>query len=189
MDLQKRKNHRLRDFDYGACGYYYVTICTQDRKNLLSVIHTQSDAPVALFCDVPSPTILPTPLGEKVVECINNIERLNDNVEIDKFVLMPNHVHAIIVIKNAEQIELKDKKYAFQIAEQKGRRSLQGVIRDFKSVTTRYYKKTYNTDCPLWQKSFYDEIIEREDHYYNVLQYIEDNPMNWVNDKYNMTDK
>lgn len=127
-DLPKRKNHRLKDFDYGAYGYYYVTICTRNRKCLLSTISVGSDALVAPVDALVAPSITPAKLGERVTECFNNIAIMNENIEIDKFVLMPNHIHAIIIIKNEEPIEKTDKKYAFEIAERRGRRSLQGLI-------------------------------------------------------------
>ena len=65
---------------------------------------------------------------------------MSENFEIDKFVLMPNHIHAIIIIKSEEPIEKTDKKYTFEIAERRGRRSLQGLM---KSVMTRHFKKKY----------------------------------------------
>lgn len=170
LEWKHRKKHRLKNFDYGSYGYYYVTICTLNRINILCKI-VGSDALVA-----------PTEIGKKVMECFNNIALLNDNIEIDTFVLMPNHIHAIIIIKNTDYIEQKQKKYDFEILERRGRRSLQGLIKDFKSVTTRYYKKAYNIDTSLWQNSFYDEIIKNQNHYHNVYQYIQTNPLRWQED-------
>mgnify|MGYP000985120660 FL=1 len=95
---------------------------------------------------------------------------------------MPNHIHAIIIIKNTELVEIKEKKYDFEITERRGRRSLQGFIKDFKSVTTRYYKKVYETKLSLWQESFYDEIIKNQEHYNNVWRYIDENPVKWKED-------
>ena len=192
--LPTRRSHRLREFDYGQYGYYFVTICTNHRKPLLSKIIGSdttapnpssnmivgSDAPVA-----PSPssfingTVIPSQLGEKVLKCWQNIERLNENVEIDKFVMMPNHIHGIIVIKNTEPIDPIDKIFGFEIAERRGRRSLQGLIKDFKSVTTRIYKRIFNCTDSLWQESFYDEIIKSERQYQDIWKYIDTNPLMW----------
>lgn len=167
----------MKDFDYGAYGYYYVTICTRNKKCLLSTISVGSDALVA-------PNVTPTKLGEKVWECFNNIAIMNENIEIDTFILMPNHIHAIIIIKNEEPVEQIDKKYAFEISERRGRRSLQGLMKDFKSITTRYYKNMFNANCSLRQESFYDEVIKNDEHYLGVCQYINDNPNKWAEDKY-----
>lgn len=177
MELSQRKNHRLQNFDYGSYGYYYVTICTINRENVLCHI-VGSDALVAPQC-VP---FARSEIGAKVIECWNNIALLNENVEVDKFVLMPNHIHGIIVIKNMEPIKVQEKKYDFEITERRGRRSLQGLIKDFKSVTTRYYKRMFNTDRSLWQESFYDEVIRNREHYNNIWQYIDTNPLKWEED-------
>lgn len=179
-EFKQRKNHRLPEYDYGKYGYYFVTICTNNRKPLLSKIRcVGSDAPVA-----PESLIVPTQLGNKVVESFKKIETLNENVKIDKFVLMPNHIHAIIIIENTEPIEPIEKQYAFQIAERRGRRSLQGLIKDFKSVTTRYYKKTFGINESLWQESFYDEVIKSYQQYESVWNYINGNPFKWNEDDY-----
>lgn len=121
LELKQRKNHRLKNYDYGSYGYYYVTICTLNRENVLCNI-VGSDALVA-----------PSETGMKVIECWNNIALLNENIEVDKFTLMPNHIHGIIIIKNMEPIEVREKKYDFEITERRGRRSLKGLIKDFKS--------------------------------------------------------
>lgn len=77
-----------------------------------------------------------------------------------------------------------NKKYGFEISERRGRRSLQGLMKDFKSVTTRIYKKEFGGTSSLWQKSYYDEIIEHDEHFQYVWQYIDENPRIWNEDKY-----
>lgn len=171
MELPKRKNHRLNEFDYGSAASYYITICTYDKRCLLSKIDFNNNAAVK-----------PTPLGEAVIECLYKIPELNDNVQIDKFVLMPNHIHTIINIENEGFTAPEKKQYNFQITETKDRRSVQGIIHDFKSVTTRIYKKMYTTNESLWQASFYDEVIVKQEHYDNVSEYISLNPMMWKTD-------
>lgn len=170
MDLPKRKSHRLKNYDYGN-GYFFVTICTNDKRNLLCDI-VGNDAHV-----------VPSNLGKRIIECSENIEKLNDNVEIIKYVIMPNHIHGIIAIENQSEL-YPQKQYGFEIAERRGRRSLQGLIKDFKSVTTRIYQKEFNGEGSLWQKSFYDEMINNEEHFQYAWQYIDENPRIWNEDKY-----
>lgn len=185
--LPTRRSHRLREFDYGQYGYYFITVCTNHRKPLLSKIigsddnvpNSTSNLIVGSDALVVPPSTVPTLLGEKVLECWHNIERLNENVELDKFVMMPNHIHGIIIIKNTEPIDPVDKIYGFEIAERRGRRSLQGLVKDFKSVTTRIYKNMYGSSESLWQESFYDEIIKSERQYQDVWKYIDVNPLMW----------
>ncbi len=178
MEYHYRKSHRLANYDYGSYGYYYITICTNKRKPLLSRI-VGSDALVA-------PKL--TPLGQEVLTCWKNIAAKNENVEHDAFVFMPNHIHGIIILRNIRLIPVAEKKYGFEIAEEAGRRSIQGLIRDFKSVTTRIYKKKFYGKTSLWQESFYDEIIRSDAHYQSVWNYIDGNPSKWIEDELYIAD-
>lgn len=175
MDLPERKLHRLKNYDYGN-GYFFVTICTNDKKKLLCDI-VGNDA-----------LVVPSELGKYVIDCWENIAKLNNNIEIIKYIMMPNHIHGIISIKNYDYKQnddgiVNDKKYGFEITERRGRRSLQGLIKDFKSVTTRIYKKEFGGKESLWQKSYYDEIIKCDEHFQYAWQYIDENPRNWNEDK------
>jgi REP element-mobilizing transposase RayT len=104
----------------------------------------------------------------------------------DLFCLMPNHIHGIIVVENEpEDIEI-EKKFGFEIEERRGRRSLQGIIKDFKSVTTRHYNKMVDESLKntLWQKSYYEHVIRDERELQNIREYINNNPLKWELDKY-----
>lgn len=155
-------------------GFYYVTICTNNKSNVLCNI-VGNDA-----------LVVPSAIGERVIACWHNIEKLNKNITVDKFILMPNHIHGILAIQGNEMLDPKNKKYGFEVMERRGRRSLQGLIKDFKSVTTRHYKKLLNGSdkISLWQDSYYDEVIKNEEHYQNIWQYIDTNPTKWAEDKY-----
>lgn len=137
--------------------------------------------------------VVPTPIGAKVIECWKNIEKLNDNIFVENFCLMPNHIHGIIVITGQESLEFQKGRYGFESieslemkGERRGRRSLQGLIKYFKSVTTRSYKGEVNDPGikSLWQSSYYDVIIRNEEHYQYVCEYIENNPVRWIEDDY-----
>ena len=88
-ELPVRKNIRLRDYDYSKAGYYFVTICTKDRHELLGSIRVGATAPGRPFVQL-------TQLGKCVDETIQLAG--NETVKIDKYVTMPNHIHLIIVI-------------------------------------------------------------------------------------------
>ncbi|MDD4146691.1 MAG: transposase [Clostridia bacterium] len=99
---------------------------------------------------------------------------------------MPNHIHGIIIIKNMDK-ELKiEKNHGFEISERRGRRSLQGVIKDFKSVSTRFYNKMVEESLKnkLWQKSYYERIIRGERELREIREYIDNNPRKWQMDEY-----
>ena len=192
MNLHHRKLHRLKDYDYGQSGAYFVTVCTENRKNLLCEIVGNDEG------------VVPTPIGLKVIECWEHIEKLNENVFVDQFCLMPNHIHGIIVITNQELGEPIKKVYGFETeerrepedrrepgerretGERRPRRSLPGLMKDFKSVTTRIYKRMVGRtgDTSIWQPSYYDEIIKNDKHYLKVWDYIEHNPVMWSEDEY-----
>lgn len=84
--------------------------------------------------------------------------------------------------------------YYFQCLERRGRRSLQSVIKDFKSVTTRRYNEIVNEKNKnmLWQKSYYEHVIRNEKEYYEIVKYIKNNPLKWIfnneNNKMNFTE-
>ena len=168
--------------------YYKVTICTNHRAPLLSTVTTrvQDDPSVSAYTAVgsdalvaPKPSVILTPLGEKVLESWHKIETLNENVFIQKFVFMPDHIHGIILIKNPDVIADPKGDFDFQVQERRGRRSLQGLIKDFKSVTTRQYKAMFQVNESLWQESYYDEVIRSQEKYHEIWNYIEHNPARW----------
>ena len=172
--LVERKRLRLKDYDYAQAGYYFVTICTENRRRILWD-HVGNDA-----------LIVPSEIGSKVVECWNNIALLNENIEIDVFCLMPNHIHGIIIIENQLPEIVCKKKYGFETTERRGRRSLQNIIRDFKSVTTRHYNKLVSMELKntLWQRSYYEHIIRDEQDLNDIREYIGNNPEKWLDDEY-----
>ena len=92
-DLPKRKRTRLENFDYSTNGAYFITICTHEKKCLLSKIVGEG------LCALPKNIL--TPIG---IEIKKAIEFVNDNytgVTIEKFVIMPNHIHLIVVLNNS----------------------------------------------------------------------------------------
>ncbi|MFZ5644864.1 MAG: transposase [Bacillota bacterium] len=130
--------------------------------------------------------VVPSAIGKRIIDCWNNISGLNENIKTDLFCLMPNHVHGIIVIENNGSNIMIEKKYGFETTERWGHRSLQGIIRDFKSISTRYYNKTVDTSLKntLWQKSYYEHIIRNEYELHKIREYIANNPAKWLEDKY-----
>ena len=144
-NLPNRKPNRLKGYDYAGNGAYFITICTKGRKCILSRIPVGNAA-------LSVPKIELTAIG-KIVE-----EHLRLMPGMDKYVIMPNHVH-LIVIKN------------------KTEKSISEDIRTLKSVVSRAVGR------PIWQKSFYDHIIRDEEDYLTKAEYIENNPSKWIEDE------
>ena len=88
----KRKNIRLKEYDYSQNGAYFVTVCTQKRRNILSRINVGEGVH-------PLPVIELSEIGKEIENTINFINENYDNVLIDKYVIMPNHIHMIIFFR------------------------------------------------------------------------------------------
>ena len=168
-DFPKRKQHRLHGYDYSKNGYYFVTICTHERKCVLATVGNAVPG-------VPQ-KMIPTAIGEIVLRSWAKMSEIDKNIETDWFCLMPNHIHGIIIIKNQPQTNDE--------AERRGRRSLHSLVRGFKSSVTREYNKfvAENERNKLWQKSFYDEIIRNKKAYDEISEYIFKNPAKWEEDE------
>lgn len=180
--LPRRKNIRLKQYDYSAGGYYFITICTKDMKNLfwnvgatcgeINVGATEinvgaTEINVGATCGRPSENPLLSNIGITVDREINNINSIYDNVEVSKYIIMPNHVHMIII--------LHDENGRSTTAPTIGR-----IIKQFKGSISK------QIGFSLWQKSFYDHIIKNQQEYLKIWNYIDENPLKWAEDKYYM---
>jgi REP element-mobilizing transposase RayT len=153
MQLHKRKNIRLKEFDYSSRGAYFITICTQNREQIL--------------CDIVGANIVrPQKYGEIVKSAIESIPEYYPAVSVDKYVIMPNHVHLLLQIHS----------------EVNGRTlfapTVDRVIKQTKGVVTK------QIGFSIWQKSFYDHVIRDESDYIKICNYIDENPQKWKEDKY-----
>ena len=160
MDLPKRKPTRLREYDYSTPGAYFITICVKDRKQLLSQIVGQGLAPAE--------NIL-TPYGEIAKKQMKLLEQRYPGVKIDKYVIMPNHIHVLI------------SNYKIP-AGASPRPTISDIICTFKSLTTINCRKKGLTDEHLFQSSFHDHIIRSEKDYKKIWEYIDTNVQRWEQD-------
>ena len=160
MDLPKRKPNRLPDFDYSTPGYYFITVCTHKKRKILCDIVGEG------LCALPSVKL--TSIGKRVDEAIHYINT-NKGIIVDKYVIMPNHIHLIVAIQADEH---------FGSTGGRGDPPLQvcDVIGRMKSFTDRQYEGT------LWQRSFHDHIIRNEQDYLKIWTYIDGNPARWRED-------
>lgn len=164
MQLPKRKPARLKDYDYSTPGAYFLTVCTHNRKSLFGNI---------VGGDIFStPQIMLSSVGKIVNDEILNIETHYKNIKIDKFVIMPNHIHLIVRI--TERIN------AFPTIKY----DIPNVIGKFKASVTRNVGKAFMPSVKLWQDSFYDHIIRGEEDYKEIWQYIDTNPTKWQADEF-----
>ena len=153
INLPKRKPTRLKDYDYSQNGAYFVTICTKGRKHLLSKIVGEG------FHALPQNIL--TPIGIEIEKSIHYINNNYINVTIDKYVIMPNHIHLIVILDNSGG---------------HGNPPLQNIIGQLKSYTTNKLGDT------LWQRSYHDHIIRSEKDYREIWEYIDTNVLRWEDD-------
>ena len=164
----KRKHPRLRGYDYSQAGYYYVTICTQDKLPVLSKIQVVRDCATGLDSAL-------VELSEKGVIIEEQLLALQDRYDfarIDKYVIMPTHIHAILVLEP-------------DAAGASPRTTLMDIICAFKSISTRMCNLIDNVHGrKIWQYSFYEEVFRSNSDYLFIWQYIDGNPSKWTDDIY-----
>ena len=157
--LPKRKHPRLKCYDYGTAGAYFVTICTHNRKCLLSRIVGRGLAPAEIQY---------TAYGQIAEDQLILLEKRYPSLKIDQFVIMPNHIHAILFLEEAVEVN--------------PRPTLSDIVCAYKSLTTRQCKKVQPID-KLFQTSFYEHIIRGCEDYEEIEAYIVNNPKQWELDK------
>ena len=164
MKLPKRKLNRLKGYDYSSPGAYFVTICTHKRKNLFGDI---------VWGDILNvPKMVFSPVGKIVNDEILNIASHYSNINIEKYVVMPNHVHLIIRI--TERINpFPTIKY-----------DIPNVVGKFKAAVTRNVGKAFmpSEKIRIWQSSFNDHIFRGVQDYKEIWDYIHNNPVKWKED-------
>ncbi len=162
MSLRKkkyfsRKSPRLAEYDYANIGYYFVTVCVQDRT--------------CRFGEIVDDTMRLNSAGRMIESEWLALPQRFEHVELDSFVVMPNHIHGIIDLEK--------------------RITLSRVMQVFKSVSTNKYicgvkqhgwEKFEGT---LWQRSFYDHVIRNNKDLFRVQEYILNNPLSWSLDEDN----
>lgn len=150
-----RKNIRLKEYDYSKQGYYFITICTKNRENILSKIQQQQCR--GEHCSSISTV---TKEGAIVEKYLKKIEEIYNNIAVDEYIIMPNHIHMIFIINN------------------KALNSVSKIIQQFKGAVTKELKYS------IWQKLFYEHIMRNEKEYIKIKEYIINNPDNWKEDMY-----
>ena len=156
---------RIKHYNYSNAGLYYITICTYKKEKNLCNINEK-------ICDVNfdeidfDKYIEYTGIGELCVNAIKNISENYKNIEVDSYVIMPNHIHMILCIEDGN----KD--------------SISKIVSYFKSFVSRNYNRMINDKIEIWQKSFYDHVIRNEEDYKRILEYVVYNPLKWKVDEY-----
>ena len=160
MEYAKRKNIRLREYDYSGQGGYFVTVCTHERNCTLS-------------------QIIPGTEMERACVKLSGLGRVTETVlcrlpekygfELGGYVIMSNHVHMILIKRNPSTITIGQ---------------FIGALKS--SVSTQWCKECDRRGIvagKLWQRNFYDHVLRNEADYLEKLRYIDENPDKWQMDK------
>ena len=163
--MPNRKKPRLAGYDYSTPGAYFVTICTHEKKCVFgNILEGELVGEAQMVC---------SSVGEIARKCLLETEKHFQNVKVDNWVIMPNHIHILFRIEgSAERI------YPFTTV------NISDIVGTFKAAVTRAVGKAYMPSAKIWQSSFYDHIIRNETDYTNIWNYISGNPSKWKEDKF-----
>ena len=162
---------RLCGFDYRQSGIYFVTLCTHQKSKLFGSIY---DGEMSLSV-----------LGELVREEWQHIAQLRSLVQLDDCVVMPNHLHGLVIIEetydngvdSGDIANMSERTHTLQAG------SLGAIISQFKAaVSRRAWPSLVERGCPIWQRNYYDHIVRNESTLNAIRRYIMENPARWAED-------
>jgi putative transposase len=181
---------RLRGFDYAKNGAYFITIITKNRICLFgeithcgavetglrpvsitdpTVTHESTDPTETISFDILIPKMIISDAGKIVSDCWYDLPKHYNNIILDEFILMPNHIHGIIKIQNRNDGNIKH--------------GLSEFMRAFKSFSSRQINEINGrVKNEIWQSRFYDHVIRSEDELSRIQIYIRNNVFNWRNE-------
>jgi len=177
-DRHHRRSIRLKGYDYTQPGAYFITICTYRR--------------VCLFGQVIEGKMQWNGFGQIARDEWLRTAEIRPNVELDAFVVMPNHIHGIVIISDNRRGTTQNGRGTLQRAptvERFGKPtsdSIPTIVRLFKSAVTKRINHQRGTrGMPVWQRNYYEHIIRTERALNAIRRYIVNNPARWHLDRYN----
>jgi putative transposase len=177
---KERKRLWLKEYDYSQPGAYFVTICTKDR--------------VCRFGKIVDGEMRANGLAAVVQSCWNDLPNHFPNVQLDEFVIMPNHVHGVIILlddmvgadSGLHNIGCSTVGSRHASTLHGPRNALGNVVGSFKSALTKRINEMNGTGgAPFWQRGYYDHIIRDDRSLVRIREYIAHNPQRWGIDKEN----
>ena len=158
----------MQSFDYSENHKYFVTICSDDKRMMFSrIIVGEGLAP---------PVTRLSKIGHIIENNITALDKRYCSLTVEKYVIMPNHIHMILQLDNTEEASLNS-------GGASPSHTLHDVVCALKSLVTRDCRQTGCKE-KIWQRSYYEHIIRNETDYKNIWLYIDNNPAKWSEDKY-----
>ena len=173
-EIHHRKSIRLKNHDYSQPGAYFVTICTYNHKCIFGYI-SKGEMKLNDFGKIVETEWLKT-------------AQIRANVELDEYIIMPNHLHGIIIIVDNCR-GTTHRAPTIQAHESFGKPvsgSIPTIIRGFKSTVTKQINQLRNTlGLPVWQRNYFEHVIRNEKSLHQIRYYIVNNPLQWELDNEN----
>lgn len=188
-EIHHRRSIRLKGYDYSRNGAYFVTICSWNREFLFGEIAGVKAG---------KPEMILNEYGEIVHDEWIKTGLIRKEIEIDEFIVMPNHFHGIVFIKGrGDRLVVPLATIADSIHgrppvaptdERHGPRpkSISSFLAGFKSIATKRIDESRQTPgAPVWQRNYYERIVRNEIEFNRICEYIVSNPANWNDDENN----
>jgi len=190
MIKHHRRSIRLKDYDYSQSGHYFITICTHNQQHL--------------FGEIKNDQMILNQLGQIIqIQWLNTPKRYH-NILLDKYIVMPNHLHGIIEIRDnnvgaihvgaihelpLHELPLRGKSSLQELTIKRRTMLIPKIIGYFKMNSAKQINQLSKISCqPIWQRNYYEHIIRDEKSLNNIREYITNNPLNWERDRNNLKD-
>ena len=164
-ELTTRKNIRLKSHDYSQSGYYFITICVKDKHEMLGKI--VGDAAFGV------PHVELSEIGEVTKRYLENINKAYKNIKINKYVIMPNHIHMILIVN----IKMSEENHGTPKAASPTKATVPHTVNSLKGLISK------QIGFSIWQRSYHDHIIRSKEGYCKISECIDTNPSKRVIEK------
>jgi REP-associated tyrosine transposase len=171
---RRRRYIRLKDYDYAQAGAYFVTICTRDRE--------------CLFGEIAGSEMRLNEIGQIMADEWIRAPRIRPYVELDEWIIMPNHLHGIVVIMAGGMVGATRRVAPTPTDRPTGPKSgsLGAIIGQFKSITTKRINTLRGAPgASIWQRNYYEHIVRDDRDLARIREYIANNPLQWKTDRNN----
>ncbi len=165
---RNRKSIRLKDYNYSQPGAYFITICTKEKRHILSQIVGTGV--------LDGPQIVLSHYGKTAETILLQLNDHYNNISLESYVIMPNHIHLLLVLKNADSSDLSVIGPSGTPVPTQRNSTLSRFVSTFKRFCNKEYEKN------IWQSRFYDHIIRNRKDFDEHLRYIYENPFRWKED-------
>ena len=166
MNQYRRESSRLQNWDYASEGYYFITICTKNKKHY--------------FGEIIDGEMILSHIGVIATILWQEIKHRFNHISLGEFVVMPNHIHCIISVETRHVLSLQNNSESrFQ---NQGKKTISSMIGSYKSAVSKYaHQLNYEFH---WQGRFYDHIIRNDVSHRKISEYVLNNPQKWEEDRF-----